>query len=67
MTLLPYRPNVGAVLFNLICDLAGGVRIVVIEEETARPAAGVGPRAGGTDPVVPDRPPTAWVGGDAGG
>jgi hypothetical protein len=28
----------GAVLFNLISDLVGGVRITVIEEETARPA-----------------------------
>jgi hypothetical protein len=26
-----------AVLFNLISDLVGGVRITVIEEETARP------------------------------
>lgn len=28
----------GAVLFNLISDLVGGVRVVVIEEDSARPA-----------------------------
>ena len=28
-----------AVLFNLISDLVGGIRVVVIEEESARPAA----------------------------
>jgi hypothetical protein len=26
-----------AVLFNLISDLTGGVRVTVVEEETARP------------------------------
>ena len=29
-----------AVLFNLISDLVGGIRVVVIEEESARPIAG---------------------------
>lgn len=28
----------GAILFNLISDLVGGIRVVVIEEESARPA-----------------------------
>ena len=30
--------TVGAVVFNLISDIIGGVWISVIEEETARPA-----------------------------
>jgi hypothetical protein len=34
----------GAILFNLISDLVGGVRVVVLEEESARPA----PRRGDT-------------------
>ncbi len=38
-----------AVLFNLISDLVGGVRITVIEEESARPMPVDGdPRAAGS-------------------
>ena len=33
-----------AVLFNLISDLVGGVRITVIEEESARPMSVADPR-----------------------
>jgi hypothetical protein len=33
------------VLFNLISDLVGGIRVTVIEEETARPIASEGDRA----------------------
>ncbi len=32
----------GAILFNLISDLVGGIRITVLEEETARPAPSPG-------------------------
>jgi hypothetical protein len=35
--------TVGAVMFNLISDIIGGVWITVIEEETARPVAGSPP------------------------
>ncbi len=35
-----------AVLFNLISDLVGGVRITVIEEDTARPVVLAEPKAG---------------------
>ena len=38
----------GAVLFNLISDLVGGIRLTVIEEDPAPPAP-VKPRSGGTD------------------
>ena len=33
--------TIGAVVFNLISDIIGGVWITVIEEETARPVAGL--------------------------
>jgi hypothetical protein len=28
----------GAMVFNLVSDLVGGIRVTVVEEETARPA-----------------------------
>lgn len=55
----------GAVLFNLISDVTGGVRLTVIEEETARPrprrtrrrvlVAAPAPEAGGGNPERPSR------------
>ena len=33
----------GAVMFNLISDVTGGVRLTVVEEETARPRSTPGP------------------------
>lgn len=44
----------GAVLFNLISDVTGGVRFTVVEEETARPRARRGRRR-----VLVAAPPTA--------
>jgi hypothetical protein len=37
-----------SVLFNLISDLVGGIRVTVIEEETARPVIMAEPKAGRT-------------------
>ena len=42
-----------AVLFNLISDLVGGIRVVVLEEETARTAA---PRLAAARPPEPRKP-----------
>lgn len=40
----------GAVLFNLISDLVGGIRLVVIEEDSARPAPPAGDSVSGSRP-----------------
>ena len=60
----------GAVLFNLISDITGGVRLTVVEEETARPR----PRRARRRVLVqapPPAPPTAETpeasGGDRSG
>ena len=45
----------GAVLFNLISDVTGGVRLTVVEEETARPR----PRRARRRVLVPAQPPPA--------
>ena len=57
-----------AVLFNLISDVTGGVRLTVVEEETARPR----PRRGRRRVLVqapppPAGPPTGAAGGGRGG
>ncbi len=44
----------GAVLFNLISDITGGVRLTVVEEETARPR----PRRARRRVLVPAPPPS---------
>ena len=58
----------GAVLFNLISDVTGGVRLTVIEEETARPRSRrtrrrvlVAAPPPGADP--PSEPPPTTTGG----
>jgi hypothetical protein len=57
-----------AVLFNLISDLVGGIRVVVIEEDATRPAPprrerprrpAPAPVAGQPPPKLPDGPPEA--------
>ena len=58
----------GAVLFNLISDVTGGVRLTVVEEETARPR----PRRGRRRVLVqapppPAGPPAGAAGGGRGG
>jgi Transmembrane domain of unknown function (DUF3566) len=45
----------GAVLFNLISDLVGGVRFTVIEEESARPIP-PGEQKRGKKPAKPQKP-----------
>ena len=58
----------GAVLFNLISDVTGGVRLTVVEEETARPR----PRRARRRVLVaasppPAGPPAGAAGGGRGG
>ncbi len=53
----------GAVLFNLISDLTGGIRMTVIDEDlivapARRPRSATAPGATGPTPPVADGPPT---------
>ncbi len=50
-----------AVLFNLISDITGGIRVTVVEEETARPRARRAPRR-----VLVAAPPAASGAGTTG-
>lgn len=57
----------GAVLFNLISDVTGGVRLTVVEEETARPRPRRARRRVLVAAPLPVVDPTADQSGTAGG